>query len=164
MQWSNELNFLLVVRVWGTCGCGSTSSPTSPAPGWTAPCPAPPRCPREAAQAGPSTSTLDTHPVTRAPTPSPPMQSQTTLSLTPQCPPDPAPRWGHVTTPQLSENIWINDHTIGWQNLNLLSHPNATLAPQQRQARASGENLNYMTLALQARQGSGEILNYLLSH
>ena len=52
-----------------------------------------------------------------------------------------------------------NDLTIGWQNLNMLSHSNATLAPQ---ARASGENLNYMTLAPQARQ-SGEILNYLLS-
>ena len=41
-----------------------------------------------------------------------------------------------------------NDLTIGWQNLNPLSHPNATLAPQ---ARASGENLNYLTLAPQAR-------------
>ena len=46
-----------------------------------------------------------------------------------------------------------NDLTIGWQKLNLLSHPNATRAPQARQARASGENLNYMTLAPQARQG-----------
>ena len=55
-----------------------------------------------------------------------------------------------------------NDHTIGWQSLNLLSHPNATLVPKARQARASGENLNYMTLALQARP-SGEILNYLWS-
>ena len=36
----------------------------------------------------------------------------------------------------------------------------ATLAPQARQARAIGENLNYMTLAPQARQvkPSGEIL------
>ena len=50
-----------------------------------------------------------------------------------------------------------NDLTIGWQNLNPLSHPNATLVPQARQARASGENLNYVTLAPQARQ-SGEIL------
>ena len=33
-----------------------------------------------------------------------------------------------------------NDLTIGWQNLNLLSHPNATQAPQ---ARASGKILNY---------------------
>ena len=40
--------------------------------------------------------------------------------------------------------IGTNDHTIGWQNLNPLSHPNATLAPQVRQARASGENLNYL--------------------
>ena len=50
-------------------------------------------------------------------------------------------------------------------NLNLLSHPNATLAPQARQARASSENLNYMTLAPKARQvkPSGDILNYLLS-
>ena len=42
---------------------------------------------------------------------------------------------------------------IGWQNLNLLSHLNATIA---RQARASGENFNYVTLAPQARPG-GEI-------
>ena len=51
---------------------------------------------------------------------------------------------------------------IGWQKLNLLSNPNATLAPQ---ARASDEKLNYVTLAPQARQArpSGEILNYLLS-
>ena len=35
----------------------------------------------------------------------------------------------------------INDLTIEWQNLNLLSHPNATLAPQ---ARTSGEILNYL--------------------
>ena len=55
--------------------------------------------------------------------------------------------------------IYTNDHTVGWQNLNLLS---ATLALQARQARASGENLNYVTLAPQARP-SGSILNYLLS-
>ena len=42
--------------------------------------------------------------------------------------------------------ICCNDLTIGWQNLNLLSYPNATLVLQARQARASGENLNYMTL------------------
>ena len=42
-------------------------------------------------------------------------------------------------------STFINDLTIGWQNLNPLSHPNATLAPQARQARASGENLIYMT-------------------
>ena len=36
----------------------------------------------------------------------------------------------------------------------------ATLAPQ---ARASGENLNYVSLVPQARP-SGEILNYSLSH
>ena len=34
-----------------------------------------------------------------------------------------------------------NDHTIGWQNLNTLSHSNATLAPQ---VRPSGEILNYL--------------------
>ena len=74
-----------------------------------------------------------------------------------------------------------NDLTIGCQKLNPLSHPKATLvpqarassenlnymtlAPQARQARASGENLNYMTLAPQVRQArpSGEMLNYLLS-
>ena len=49
-----------------------------------------------------------------------------------------------------------NDHTIGWQKL---SHPTATLAPQARQARASGENLNYVTLTPQARQASGKISN-----
>ena len=56
-----------------------------------------------------------------------------------------------------------NDLTIEWQNLNPLSHPHATLA---QQARASGENLNYLTLALQARQARASfgILNYLLSH
>ena len=37
----------------------------------------------------------------------------------------------------------INDLTLGWQDLNLLSHPNATLATQTRQARASGATLNY---------------------
>ena len=37
-----------------------------------------------------------------------------------------------------------NDLTIGCQNLNPLSHPNATLAPQARQARRSGEILNYV--------------------
>ena len=53
----------------------------------------------------------------------------------------------------------INDLTIGWQKSNPLSHPNATQAPQ---ARASGENLNDVTLVPQARP-SGEILNYSLS-
>ena len=58
---------------------------------------------------------------------------------------------------------WTNDLTIGWQKINLLSHPNATIAPHSRQARASGEILNYTTLAPQARQAraSGEILNYV---
>ena len=59
----------------------------------------------------------------------------------------------------------LNDHTLGWLNSNLLSHPNATLAPQARQAMASGENFNYMTLVAQARQArpSGVIWNYSLS-
>ena len=48
---------------------------------------------------------------------------------------------------------------IGWQNSNPLSHPDATLVPKAMQAMASGENLNYVTLAPQARP-SGEILNY----
>ena len=61
-----------------------------------------------------------------------------------------------------TETSQANDLTVGWQNLNPLSHPNATLAPQARQARASGENLNYVTPAPQARP-SGEILNYSLS-
>ena len=39
-----------------------------------------------------------------------------------------------------------NDLNMGWQNWNLLCHPNAILMPQARQGRASGENLNYMTL------------------
>ena len=43
------------------------------------------------------------------------------------------PAWCQLTT--------SNDLTRGWQNLYLLSHPNATLAPQ---ARPSGENLNYL--------------------
>ena len=51
---------------------------------------------------------------------------------------------------------------IGWQNLNLLSLPNATLAPLARQARPSGGNLNYVTLVPLARP-SGEIFNYSLS-
>ena len=50
-------------------------------------------------------------------------------------------------------------------NLNLLSHHNATLAPQTRQAMAGSENLNYATLVPQARQvrPGGEILKYYLS-
>ena len=41
-----------------------------------------------------------------------------------------------------------NDLTIEWQNLNPLSHPNATLAPQTRQARASDEILSYLCCVL----------------
>ena len=37
-----------------------------------------------------------------------------------------------------------NDHTIGWQKLNTLSHSNATLASQAREARPSGDILNYL--------------------
>ena len=40
-----------------------------------------------------------------------------------------------------------------------LSHPNATLAPLARQAKVSGENLNYVTLAPQA---NFELLTQLL--
>ena len=63
-------------------------------------------------------------------------------------------------------SVRANDHTIGWQNLDPLSHPNTTLAPQTRQERASGENLNNVKLAPQERQErpNGEILNYSLSH
>ena len=43
----------------------------------------------------------------------------------------------------MKESLFLNDLTIGWQNWNLLHHPNATLAPQVRQARPSGEILNY---------------------
>ena len=46
----------------------------------------------------------------------------------------------------------LNCLTIGCLNLNLLSQPSTTLAPQTRQARVSGENLNYVTLAPQTRQ------------
>ena len=34
----------------------------------------------------------------------------------------------------VDRSVICNDLTIGWQNLNLLSQPNATLAPQARQA------------------------------
>ena len=63
----------------------------------------------------------------------------------------------------LVKKSFVNDLSVGWQNLNLLSHPYATLAPQTRQSRASAENLKYLTLAPQERP-SGEILNYSLSH
>ena len=49
----------------------------------------------------------------------------------------------HLTNEDGKQTLWANDLTIGWQNLNPLSHPNATLAPQ---ARASGENLNCVTM------------------
>ena len=39
---------------------------------------------------------------------------------------------------------WWQWSYIGWLRLNPLSPPNGTLAPQTRQARASGENLNYL--------------------
>ena len=74
--------------------------------------------------------------------------------------------WTGVNTDDLLHSFHLpalssqaNDLTIGWQNLNKLSYPNATLAPQ---ARASGENLNYVRLAPQARP-SGDILNFSLS-
>ena len=44
-----------------------------------------------------------------------------------------------------------NDFTMGWPNLNPVSHPNATLAPKVRQARVSGENL----CATSASKGKG---------
>ena len=60
----------------------------------------------------------------------------------------------------------LNDLTIGWQKLNPLSYPNATLAPQARQARASGDNLNYVTLepskASKAKWCNFELLAELL--
>ena len=40
----------------------------------------------------------------------------------------------------LARSEQLNDLTTGWQNLDMLSHHNATLAPQARQARDSGEN------------------------
>ena len=43
----------------------------------------------------------------------------------------------HAITTQSGQ---VNDLSIEWQNLNLLSHPNATLAPQ---ARPSVEILNF---------------------
>ena len=56
------------------------------------------------------------------------------------------------------DNRWDQWSDIG-------CHPNATLAPQASQARASGENLEYMTLASKARQArpSSEILDYSVS-
>ena len=56
----------------------------------------------------------------------------------------------HKVSWKLLVNQW--SYIIGWQNLNLLSYPSATLEPQARQARAIGEILNYVTLAPQARQ------------
>ena len=56
---------------------------------------------------------------------------------------------------QRTVRLVCNDLTIEWENLNPLIHPKATLAPYARQARASGENLNYVTLGPQARP-SGE--------
>ena len=67
--------------------------------------------------------------------------------------------WPGITLTSAGSRQWSY---IGWQHLTLLSPPNAALAPQARQARASGENLNYVTLVPQARQArpSGAILNY----
>ena len=48
-----------------------------------------------------------------------------------------------LQSPQRSVWRYCNDLTTGWQNLNPLSHPNATLAPQARQAKLSSEILNY---------------------
>ena len=55
--------------------------------------------------------------------------------------------------------VCFNDPTIGWQKLNLLSHPNATLVLQAGQERASSENLNYVTLVPQARQ-QGQVVKF----
>ena len=48
-----------------------------------------------------------------------------------------------TTNPTFDRNYPIQWSYIGWQKLNLLSQANATLAPQVRQARQSGEILNY---------------------
>ena len=45
-----------------------------------------------------------------------------------------------------------NDHIIGWQKINPLSHPDATLAPQAMKEGPVVKNLNYVTLAPHARQ------------
>ena len=55
---------------------------------------------------------------------------------------------GGCSLSSFGDCLQSNDLTIGWQNLNLLSHPNATLAPQARQARPSGEILNYVLAEL----------------
>ena len=48
----------------------------------------------------------------------------------------------------------FNDITVEWKILNPLSHTNATLVPQARQARSSGENLNMLHLCYtQGKQG-----------
>ena len=52
----------------------------------------------------------------------------------------------------------LNDLTIGWQNLNPLSHPKCNTSTTSKASKGSGDNLNYVTLAPKARL-SGEILN-----
>ena len=60
--------------------------------------------------------------------------------------------WGGVVSPGWCRAHWENNTLShqwsyeGWQNFILQSQPIATLAPQARQARASGENLNYIIL------------------
>ena len=70
-----------------------------------------------------------------------------------------------ISSSQHLSSLSTNDLTIGWQKLNPLSHSNSTPVPGARQAKASGENLNYWTLALQTMQArlSGEILYYVLA-
>ena len=51
--------------------------------------------------------------------------------------------------------VLCNDYNIGYRIQQLegfWNHPNATLLPHATQSRASGENLNYVTLSTQVRQ------------
>ena len=64
---------------------------------------------------------------------------------------------GRHYVPPLQHSPYL--HFNNTKNLNLLSHPKASLAPQ---ARVIGENLSYVTLAPQARPSS-EIFNQALS-
>ena len=57
---------------------------------------------------------------------------------------------GGCSLSSFGDCLQSNDLPIGWQNLNLLSHP--IMATLVSQARASGENLNYVILVPQARQ------------
>ena len=78
--------------------------------------------------------------------------------------PAPAAQWGSSSGPEqmLSLDSWSQWSYIERHKSNPLSHPNETLAPQARHARVSGENLNYVTLAPQARKNKAKWWNFEL--